>query len=61
MSEERAVLGGPSGRITSGLTTSSETAEGGRAFRMLVVLDAFTRRCLAVVVTRRLQAEDVLQ
>jgi hypothetical protein len=28
---------------------------------MLVVLDEFTRRCLAIVVARRLRADDVLQ
>ena len=33
----------------------------GRAFRMLVVLDEFTRRCLAIVVARRLRSDDVLQ
>jgi putative transposase len=32
----------------------------GRAFRMLVVLDEFTRRCLAIVVARRLRSDDVL-
>src|SRR5690606_21091742 len=32
----------------------------GRAFRMLVVLDEFTRRCLAIVVERKLRADDVL-
>ena len=29
----------------------------GRAFRMLVVLDQFTRRCLAIVVARRLRSD----
>jgi transposase InsO family protein len=29
-------------------------------FRMLVVLDEFTRRCLAIVVARRLRSDDVL-
>ena len=28
--------------------------------RMLVVLDEFTRRCLAIVVARRLRSDDVL-
>ena len=32
----------------------------GRAFRMLVVLDEFTRRCLAIVVARRPRSDDVL-
>jgi putative transposase len=33
----------------------------GRAFRMLTVIDEFTRRCLAIVVARRLRSDDVLQ
>ena len=33
----------------------------GRAFRMLVGLDEFTQRCLAILVARRLGADDVLQ
>jgi putative transposase len=37
-----------------------DRTEDGRAFRMLVVLDEFTRRCLAVVVARRLRSDDVL-
>ena len=32
----------------------------GRAFRMLTVIDEFTRRCLAIVVARKLNADDVL-
>ena len=32
-----------------------------RAFRMLVVLDEFTRRCLAILVARRLRSDDVVQ
>ncbi len=38
-----------------------DRTQDGRAFRMLVVLDEFTRRCLAIVVARRLRADDVLQ
>jgi transposase InsO family protein len=36
------------------------TADG-RVFRMLVVIDEYTRRCLAIVVARRLRSDDVLQ
>lgn len=32
----------------------------GRAFRMLTVIDEFTRECLAIDVSRRLRSEDVL-
>jgi putative transposase len=32
----------------------------GKAFRMLVVLDEFTRECLAIVVARKLGSDDVL-
>ena len=33
----------------------------GRAFRMLTVIDEFTRECLAIDVARRLSSEDVLE
>lgn len=33
----------------------------GRRFRMLTVIDEYTRECLAVVVARRLTSDDVLQ
>ena len=33
----------------------------GRPLKMLTVLDEYSRECLAIVVTRRLQADDVLQ
>lgn len=33
----------------------------GRAFRMLTVIDEFTRECLAIDVARRLTSEDVLE
>ena len=33
----------------------------GRAFRMPTVIDEYTRECLAIVVARRLRADDVLQ
>jgi transposase InsO family protein len=32
----------------------------GRVFRMLTVIDEFTRECLAIAVTRRLRSDDVL-
>jgi putative transposase len=32
----------------------------GKAFRMLTVIDEFTRRCLAIVVARKLKSDDVL-
>ena len=32
----------------------------GRAFRMLTVIDEFTRQCLAIVVSRKLNSDDVL-
>ena len=38
-----------------------DRTQDGRAFRMLVVLDEFTRRCLAIVVARRLRSDGVLQ
>ena len=33
----------------------------GRRFRMLTVIDEYTRECLAIVVARRLTSDDVLQ
>ena len=38
-----------------------DRAEDGRTFRMLCVIDEFTRRCLAIPVARRLRSDDVLQ
>ena len=32
----------------------------GRAFKMLTIIDEYTRECLAILVERRLTAEDVL-
>lgn len=32
----------------------------GKAFRMLTVIDEFTRRCLAILVARKLKSDDVL-
>lgn len=37
-----------------------DRTQDGRTFRMLVVIDEFTRRCLAIVVARRLRSDDVL-
>jgi len=37
-----------------------DRTQDGRTFRMLVVLDEYTRRCLAIVVARRLRSGDVL-
>ena len=34
-----------------------DRTEDGRAFRMLCVIDEFTRRCLAIVVARRLRSD----
>jgi transposase InsO family protein len=32
----------------------------GRAFKLLTVLDEYTRECLAIVVERRITAQDVV-
>lgn len=37
-----------------------DQTEDKRKFRMLIVIDEFTRRCLAIVVARRLRSDDVL-
>jgi transposase InsO family protein len=37
-----------------------DRTEDGRRFRMLTVIDEYTRRCLAIVVARRLRSDDVL-
>jgi putative transposase len=37
-----------------------DRTEDGRRFRMLTVIDEFTRRCLAIVVARKLNSDDVL-
>jgi putative transposase len=37
-----------------------DRTEDGRRFRMLTVIDEFTRRCLAVGVALRLRSDDVL-
>ncbi len=38
----------------------TDRTHAGKAFRLLTVLDEFTRECLAIVVARRLTAGDVL-
>lgn len=37
-----------------------DRTDDGRRFRMLTVIDEFTRRCLAIVVERKLQSDHVL-
>ncbi len=37
-----------------------DQTEDKRPYRMLTVIDEFTRRCLAIVVARRLRSDDVL-
>ena len=37
-----------------------DRTQDGRTFRMLTVIDEFTRRCLAIVVARGLNSDDVL-
>ncbi|NJM36202.1 MAG: transposase family protein [Rhodomicrobium sp.] len=37
-----------------------DRTQDGRKFRMLTVIDEFTRRCLAIVVARKLNWDDVL-
>ena len=39
---------------------SAALTAGIRAFRMLTVIDEFTRGCLAIVVARKLNSDDVL-
>jgi putative transposase len=37
-----------------------DRTDDGRSFRMLTVIDEFTRQCVAIVVARRLRSDDVL-
>ena len=46
-------------RITSGAMTSC-MSEDGRAFRLLTLLDEYTRECLAIEVQRQMNHQDVL-
>ena len=38
-----------------------ECTHDGRAFRMLTIIDEYTRECLAIVVARKLSSNDVLE
>jgi putative transposase len=38
----------------------ADRTQDGQAFRMLTIIDEFTRRCLAIVVSRKLRSDDVL-
>lgn len=52
---------GPNVPTTSGPATSSRArTHDGRKFRMLNLLDEFTRECLAIRVNRKLQSTDVI-
>ena len=42
------------------MTSSWIEPHEGKAFRMLTVIDEFTRRCLAIVVDRKLNSDTVL-
>jgi transposase InsO family protein len=39
----------------------AERTHGGRPLRLLTVIDEYSRECLAIVVERRLRADDVLE
>jgi len=39
----------------------ADRTHDGRAFRLLVVIDEYTRECLAIVVGRTLKSEDVIE
>jgi putative transposase len=39
----------------------SERTHGGRSLRLLTVIDEYSRECLAIVLERRLCADDVLE
>ena len=38
----------------------ADRTHDGRAFRMLTIIDEFSRKCLAIIVARRLNSDDVL-
>jgi putative transposase len=38
----------------------ADRTDDGRPIRMLTIIDEFSRRCLAIVVARRLNSDDVL-
>ena len=52
---------GRSGRITSGATILKAMTHDGRALRILVVIDEYTRECLALRVARRLGSLQVIE
>ena len=59
---DRAFVCAPAVRITSGLTTSVQArTHDGRAFRLLTVIDEYTRECLAIQVARQIRSDDVVQ
>jgi len=63
LAERRIVRSTAAGAAQSRLSydfVQDRTADG-RVFRMLTVIDEYTRRCLAIVVARRLRSDDVLQ
>jgi hypothetical protein len=60
LNDGHASVSGPSGPTRCGPTTSSKTALRTAGVRMLTVIDEFTRRCLAIVVARKLNSDDVL-
>ncbi len=39
----------------------ADRTHNGRAFRMLTVIDEYTRECLAIIVDRRLRSTDVIE
>jgi len=39
----------------------ADRTSDGRAFRMLTIIDEYTRECLSIDVARRLSSEDVLE
>jgi putative transposase len=42
------------------MTSLQDRTEDGRPFRMLTVIDEYSRRCLAIVVARKLGSDHVL-
>ena len=52
---------GRAGRTMSGpMTSSMARTHDGRTFRMLTIIDEWTRECLAIDVARHLRSDDVL-
>ena len=46
-------------RLISYDFVTARTADG-RAFKMLTVIDEYTRECLAILVSRRITSEDII-